>query len=90
MIYHGPPPSKLLKRSEVCGIHVNDDNAWNGSSIQFIPLKNRLEGGTDGDIRLNFIKSMLNWVPERRKMVARTSQPLEAVMIKSGIWLERA
>ncbi len=56
--------------SEVCGIHVNDHNAWNESSIQSIPLKDRLKGGTDGDMRLGFMKSMLNWVPEREKMVA--------------------
>ena len=43
---------------------------WKGSSIQPTLLEDRLEGETDIEMFLDFIRSMLNWVPEKRKTAA--------------------
>ena len=69
--YLGPPPSELLERNEVRELYFDDHGQWKGSSLQTIYLEDRLEGGTDIDVFLDFIRSMLDWVPEKRKTAAK-------------------
>jgi len=43
---------------------------WKGGTIHPIPLEDRLEGEADPERFLDFIRSMLQWIPEERKSAA--------------------
>ena len=72
--YLGPPPSELLQRSEFCELYFDDHGQWKGSQLQPISLEDRLDRGADTDVFLDFVKSMLNWLPEKRRTAAELLQ----------------
>ena len=57
-------------RHPVRELYFDDPGQWKGLNIHSTRLEDRLEGGIDTDIFLDFIKSMLDWVPEKRKTAA--------------------
>ena len=92
--YLGPPPSELLQRNEVHELYFDDYGQWKESNLQSISLEDRLEGGTDIDVFLDFIKSMLDWLPEKRRTAAELLkhpwlQPKETERYKVGNCLEK-
>nr|KMM69727.1 hypothetical protein CPAG_06041 [Coccidioides posadasii RMSCC 3488] len=68
----GPPPKELISRSETTRQCFDIDGDWRASVHEKIPhlsledLETRLEG-TEKTLFLNFIRSMLKWLPEERK-----------------------
>ncbi|EEQ28042.1 putative non-specific serine/threonine protein kinase [Microsporum canis] len=68
----GPPPKEFLLRSETAEQCFDMEGNWKGGMFEKVPeislegLETRLEG-REKSMFLNFIRSMLKWLPEERK-----------------------
>ncbi|KAH9212821.1 kinase-like domain-containing protein [Leptodontidium sp. 2 PMI_412] len=67
--YLGPPPMEFLQRNALPSLYFDEHGRWKGTDITPIALHNRLEGA-DVELFLDFLKSMLRWVPEERGTAA--------------------
>ncbi|KAI8943645.1 hypothetical protein NX059_001630 [Plenodomus lindquistii] len=82
--YLGLPPQELMSRSDITKKVFDEQGRWKTSGGVAVPQK-RLEGalsvldGESKDVFLRFIRSMLEWVPEKRK---RASELLEDPWMK--------
>ncbi|KAL9130562.1 MAG: hypothetical protein Q9217_001275 [Psora testacea] len=68
--YLGPPPAEFLERSEVRQVYFDEQGRWKGHTIHPVRLEDRLEGETDLNNFLDFLRCMLQWVPQKRKSAA--------------------
>ncbi|KAH6706597.1 kinase-like domain-containing protein [Leptodontidium sp. MPI-SDFR-AT-0119] len=67
--YLGPPPTEFLQRNALPSSYFDKHGGWRGADITPIALHNRLEG-VDVELFLDFLKSMLRWVPKERGTAA--------------------
>ncbi|KFY84363.1 hypothetical protein V500_09378 [Pseudogymnoascus sp. VKM F-4518 (FW-2643)] len=69
--YLGPPPVEFLKRSDVYLQYLTSKvRNWRGAPLEPTRLKDRLEGGGDIDMFVDFVQPMLSWELEKRPSAA--------------------
>ncbi|OBT76959.1 CMGC/SRPK protein kinase [Pseudogymnoascus sp. 05NY08] len=68
--YLGPPPAEFLKRSNAHLQYFDEQGNWKGTPLEHTSLKDRLEGGGDIDMFVDFVQPMLSWEPEKRPSAA--------------------
>ncbi|KAL9117895.1 MAG: hypothetical protein Q9187_005561 [Circinaria calcarea] len=69
--YLGPPPTEFLRRSKEYSEYFDKDGNWDGfiAIPQNLSLEDSEENlkGKNKELFLQFMRSMLRWVPEERK-----------------------
>ncbi|OBT58434.1 CMGC/SRPK protein kinase [Pseudogymnoascus sp. 24MN13] len=68
--YLGPPPAEFLKRGDKHLQYFDEQGNWKGTPLEPTSLKDRLEGGGDIDMFVDFVQAMLSWEPEKRLSAA--------------------
>ncbi|OBT88976.1 CMGC/SRPK protein kinase [Pseudogymnoascus sp. 03VT05] len=68
--YLGPPPAEFLKRSVTHLQYFDEQGNWKGTPLEPTSSKDRLEGGGDINMFVDFVQAMLSWEPEKRQSAA--------------------
>ncbi|KAJ9649450.1 hypothetical protein H2199_000225 [Coniosporium tulheliwenetii] len=92
--YLGNPPTELLQRSERAPLVFDEAGHWKGNpplpQLLFEASGEHLEGANKAAF-LNFMRSMLTWLPEERKTAKELLEILGCVgvyeAVDSGTWL---
>lgn len=60
-------PAIILEEPELTQYPLGN---WKGTPLELTSVKDRLEGGGDIDIFVDFVQAMLSWEPEKRLSAA--------------------